>query len=940
MSSSSSQQQQSQTVRIPMRVTKANSSDLDLDLEGAEEDDAFVADEDSPSKSAGGGATRIFNKLDLRVNSVGGRIAMLLRNPQVLMFTLGAMLMLIIILAVAGSKPPARDGSYLTYVGGEIAIEHVDKKNKIVLAKAVDVKDAWRHSFYSEYYRYDVEGKVAMPMTSSAPTKSIPDDIGSGMIGLTVWSPTGHSLAWVRDNDIYVTVNPTTEVRITTDGSENIINGIADWVYEEEVLASHDAMWFSPDGTRLAYIKFNETKVPDFRLQNYFQHQYPKELTVKYPKAGAPNPVATLHIATPSASDAVSRDVEIVFDPAYPDEDRLIVEVKWATANDTLLVRMMNRVQDSQRLFVVHAVNDTWQATKVREEQNSDKAWFTLLQPITVIPPAPSLGRAHPTYLELKENDAGFMHIAYFDSLIEAKPTTWLTSGPFEVTEVSAVNAQKGIVYFMSTEQGSTQRHLYSVSLDGSGKVQLTPPKGIDWGASVRSWNVTSRGSRSGSGSGSNKDGGGIEVRIQDGENEGIGAFGGYVGYYDVSFSPGCSYYLLSYRGPDVPFQKLIGVEDHTVDEFLKKNENVGTNLLAYQMPKESFLSIPLASTNGSVEVNARMLVPNDFNPKGRKKYPLLVKVYGGPNSQYVKQTYEISFETAMASEGFVVVTIDPRGTGFKGRGFRTVVSGHLGLYETQDVIEATKYLIDKGFIDKSKVAIWGWSFGGFVTAKVIEANSGVFSVGMAVAPVTDWKYYDTVYTERYMKTPQINNDGYEKSAVTNMDGFKQAEFLLVHGTFDDNVHFQNSARLVWEFTTKQVRTYRSQFFTDSDHSMGAGQAFGELMNLLHDFVLEKFSLDCNEKSKGIFGKRDLTLIDGSGRSSQVKVGRRLDLINGREESGRGQLHRRSGSGNDDVSKSARDFGNRKVPEWEVFGKDERNVGMLKGALVDVSNEI
>ncbi|KAJ1567703.1 hypothetical protein HK405_005055, partial [Cladochytrium tenue] len=764
---------------VQMLTVGGNDSDTDAD--------SFDGN-DAGGRTAGTGpdsGTRMFRKLDIRVrvNSIGVRLAHFLRNPRVLMAVLGALLIAIVLVAVSGQDNPDKDGSYThREPNGDIILMHVASSEKRTLAKSQDLKDAW-----------------------------------------------------VRDNDIYVTMDTTTEIRLTSDGSSDIINGVSDWVYEEEVLNSHAAMWFSSDGTKLAYLKFDDSGVPDVHLQRFFTGSagasvYPLEVSLKYPKAGKPNPVVTLHIATPSSSTMARRDSTVRFedpDDLFPDEDRLIVEVKWVS-NSELIVRMMNRVQDAQRLFyVTHRDSDgaDWIARKIRDETNEDESWFPRLQAITVIPPLPSLGRKNPSYIELREDDEGFTHLAYYDSVTDSVPSAWLTRGSWEVTDVAAVDPQRGLVYFLSTEEGSTQRHLYSVTLDGTSKTRLSPPQnGPDWGASVRTWNTTRAKARP------SLRHMGVELPLSE-EDEGLGDEVGKVGFYSASFSPAAGYYLLTYEGPDVPWQKVIGVDDD-VDAFKTKNKDLANTLRGLAMPRQSFFTVPV---DDGVDVNVKLIVPHDFDRK--KKYPLLVKIYGGPNSQTVKQVYEVSFEQRMVADGFVALFIDPRGTGARGRAFRSVVSKHLGLYEAHDIIAATRHVVDLGFIDKTRVAIWGWSYGGFLSSKVIEADSGVFTKGIAVAPVIDWKFYDSIYTERFMKTPQLNPEGYDKSAVKEMDGFKHVDFLLVHGTYDDNVHFQNSAMLVWQFTQQKVRTYRSQFFPDSDHSMSAAGAFDELHALLRSFL-------------------------------------------------------------------------------------------------------
>ncbi|KAJ3038694.1 hypothetical protein HK097_003092 [Rhizophlyctis rosea] len=745
------------------------------------------------------------------------------------------------------------DGTYLHREGDDIYLMHIEFGNKTVLATAEELVDpngnpirprevlisfdakyllleteyvkGWRHSFFAEYWIFNVAEKKASRLTTSKSDKEIPEEIGGGKVALAVWSPKSHHVAWVRENDLFVKVNAELEVRITNDGSKDVINGITDWVYEEEVYGAHEALWFSPDGSRLAYLKFNETLVPEYRLQLYMHekenNQYPTDVGIKYPKAGAPNPVVTLHIATPSSPNVTARSVPVNFtSPLYfPDEDRLITEVTWIGENDKLLVRVMNRVQDVQRLFLVEyvqGVNGTqsdWVGRIVRDESTGDGGWFNKLQPLTYIPPSSAVGRQNPSYLELMEDAKGYTHLAYFADVSDKEPKAWLTSGEWEVTGVVGRDADKGVVYYLSTEEGSTQRHLYSVHLDGSTKLQLTPPKNVTYTPVIPTYNSTD-----------------IDKKKPVGE----------VGYYNVGFTPKCEYYHLQYNGPDVPFGVVVRGDGGWGQE-VTSNQRLREDVGKYAMPMQKIFTIN--NTNGDA-MNARMLVPANFDPSGNTKYPVLMRVYGGPSSQTVSHQFGIDFMTAVASAGFISISVDGRGTGFKGREYRTGVSKRLGKLEVEDQITAAKWLAGQEWVDEERIGIWGWSYGGYMTSKTIEANSSVFALGMAVAPVTDWRFYDSIYTERYMKTPLQNSDGYEESAVTDMEGFRHAQFLLVHGTGDDNVHFQNTASLIWSLTGARVRNYRVQTYTDSDHSMGANGANMEVYILLWEFLMKGFGVD------------------------------------------------------------------------------------------------
>eukprot|EP00842_Homolaphlyctis_polyrhiza_P004652 jgi/Hompol1/5188/HPOL_004208-RA len=596
--------------------------------------------------------------------------------------------------------------------------------------------------------------------------KQIPDEIGSGKTAIAAFGSTGHSVGWVRDNDLYVTISEETEVRITTDGSKNTINGIADWVYEvvhvclwclEEVLAQSRAFWFSPDQSRIAFLKFNETLVKDYMLQYYAKYgesQYPKQLDVKYPK-------------------------------------------------------------DLQKLFMITGSEQNgtvfWTSTLVRSEQTPDGAWHNNLRPLTYLPPSQAVGRKNPSYLEIMDDPNGYAHLAYFSNIAQKEPTTWITSGAWEVSEIVGLDHDQGIVYFLSTEQGSMERHLYSVHLDGSSKQKLTPPKDIKYRTLVPMLNQT------------------------------IGRPVGDVGWFQPAFSPGCRYYMLGYLGPDIPFISLY----KTGSDWNREISNFSDYrqlMQKYALPQTMYTTIK--NTLGD-DMNAKIIVPSDFDPSGAVKYPVLFQVYGGPTSQTTQQIFRLDFPLSMALYGFIVVQVDGRGTGFKGRKFRSSVSRHLGLHEVEDQVEAAKWIVRQGFADEKRIAIWGWSYGGYMAAKTIEANTGVFAVGMAVAPVIDWRYYNTIYSERYMKTPARNPDGFSTSAVKDMTGFHKSKFLLIHGTADDNVHVQNSAVLVWRLTGSGVPSsqFRVSYYTDSDHGIYDNGANEQVFDLLKSYVCSAFGV-------------------------------------------------------------------------------------------------
>ncbi|KAI8367711.1 dipeptidyl peptidase IV N-terminal region-domain-containing protein, partial [Blakeslea trispora] len=657
-----------------------------------------------------------------------------------------------------------RDGIY-TYRdpnSNDILLESIEDRKSQVFVQEKDLK--WRHSALFNAYIFHVSSKKMTPLSSATNVHSEP------RISYAVWSPTGHQLAYIMDNDIYIT-DLVKHQRITFDGSKTIFNGIPDWVYEEEVLASNFALWWAPDSSHVAYLKLDETKVPEYQVQMYtsdYNASYPKQDNIKYPKAGAPNPLVSLHVYSLSFNKTItatsSKESNVFFSnqhhvQEFDEEDRLIVDVAWATDSHThLLFKQTNRIQDHQitnmiQVDSVHLENSTIRS--VHEYKPTDGGWIDVSQSMVHLPSANNSTQS-VSYLDILDNKQGFAHLAIITVTKEKVKTTWLTNGSWEVVSGTVqVDSKRQLVHFISTERSPHERHLYKLSLKDrrSSRTCITCPSDPEEHA-----------------------------------------------YYTASFSPQSGYYILNYEGPDVPTTVVKKVDDDDFHAVLQNNTALKTLLKKYDLPKMHMKTI----SSGGVEMTAMEVLPADFDVK--KKYPVLFHVYGGPGSQLVSYRFELSWQTFIASQlGFIVVTVDGRGTGFQGRKYRMGVRGRLGELETIDQVNAAKHWAQLDYVDEYRMAIWGWSYGGYMTSKVIESNDGVFSTGMAVAPVTDWRYYgkaplfntiasyssiiylDSVYTERYMKTPSMNPEGYTQSAVNKMEGFKNARYLLAHGTGDDN---------------------------------------------------------------------------------------------------------------------------------------------------------
>ncbi|KAL5339243.1 dipeptidyl peptidase IV N-terminal region-domain-containing protein [Aspergillus crustosus] len=640
----------------------------------------------------------------------------------------------------------------------------------------------WRHSYTGRYWIFDVETQTAEPLD--------PDNI-EGRVQLALWSPKSDSISFVRDNNLYLRkLSSKKVVTITKDGGEQLFYGVPDWVYEEEVFSGNSVTWWSEDGSKIAFIRTNESAVPEFPVQYFLSRpsgknpapgleNYPEVREIKYPKAGAPNPFVSLQFY-----DVEKAEVFTVDTPEdFGDDDRLIIEVVWATGN--VLVRTTNRESDTFKIFLIDTNERNSTLIRIQDVSELDGGWVEPTQSTRFIPADPENGRPHDGYLDTVIYE-GFDHLAYFTPLDNPEPIL-LTSGEWEVVDApTAVDLTRGLVYFIATKESPTQRHLYRVQLDGTNLQPLTD---------------TSK-----------------------------------PGYYGVSFSEGTGYALLSYKGPSVPWQSIISTTEGdkpTTLKTIEDNAKLARLVEEYSLPTEIYQNITIDGF--TLQVVERL--PPHFNPA--KKYPVLFHLYGGPGSQTVDRKFTVDFQAYVAATlGYIVVTVDGRGTGFIGRKARCIIRGDIGYYEAVDQIETAKHWAKKPYVDESRIAIWGWSYGGFMTLKTLEQDAGeTFQYGMAVAPVTDWRFYDSVYTERYMHTPQHNPKGYDNTSISDMSALQNAvRFLVIHGASDDNVHIQNTLTLIDKLDLSSVQNYDVHFYPDSDHSIYFHNA--------HAMVYERMSLN------------------------------------------------------------------------------------------------
>ncbi|KAH6915679.1 dipeptidyl-peptidase [Coprinopsis sp. MPI-PUGE-AT-0042] len=699
-----------------------------------------------------------------------------------------------------------------------IADWQVSPDMKSILVKA-DYRKQWRHSSFGNYYVHVIASKETFPV--------IPPSNPS-LTAYATWSPTGDAIAYVVENDLYIlpTASPSAKsIRVTSSGNASLFHGVPDWVYEEEIFSSDFALWWSPDSNKVAFLAFDETAVPEYTFPIYNPTEdastvvpYTTDVVMKYPKAGYPNPLVSVHVFDlarymdmhPDADGEADADANADF--PFPDEtltldwdgrhapkDSVIMDITWVS-NNTLLLKEVNRNADDGSVVLFDLQSTTpsrsAQGDVVRKlgknGEQGDDGWIDADQTVHPV----NFEGAEPAYLDVVPSKEGFNHIALFSPATSGEPK-WLTTGEWEVTALHAVDLERRLVYFIAAKPASTQRHLYSVQL----------PEDL---STVTATNDP--------------------TALTDASKP---------GYFSTNFSPNAGFYVLSYQGPNVPWQKIIQVGNTAFNYDLTTNDRLKNITAEYEAPTKTWSTI----VSDGYELNAVELRPPHFDDSGRTQYPVLFHVYGGPFSQMVDYRFSRSSWANYVVCGleYVLVLVDGRGTGYKGRKLRNTVKNNLGFFETIDQIEAGKQWAKKPYIDKKRIGIWGWSYGGFMSSKVVEANAGVHSLAMAVAPVTSWRLYDSIYTERYMNLPDLNPGGYVNASISNVTAFNNFNYLLAHGSGDDNVHYSNSAHLLDMFTQAKVRGFRFRMFTDSDHSIARRGANREIYEFLTSFLSEKW---------------------------------------------------------------------------------------------------
>ena len=591
------------------------------------------------------------------------------------------------------------------------------------------------------------------------------------------FAPRGDRVAWVRygEYNLYVEDLATGRLtKLTSDGSRTTINGTFDWVYEEE-LGLQDGWRWSPDGQSIAYWQLDASGVRDFALYNTTDSLYAHDVEVQYPKAGQTNSAARVGVV--SAAGGATRWIEIPGDP----RNNYIARMEWAppvergAGSRELVIQHMNRLQNT--LHVMLADAQTGAVRTVFTEQ--DSAWVEQFDELRFV----NAGR---DILWLSER-SGWTHLYLFPRSGTGAPKA-VTTGNYDVLGVAGVDTVGGWVYFAASPDNPTQRYLYRASYTRPGR---SAPE-----------------------------------RLTPASQAGINGY---------NASPNFRFAVHNYSRFGVPpTMELVSLPDHRSLRTLVDNAALKAKVAALRLGPTEFTQVDIG--NG-IRLNAYLIKPPGFDPA--KRYPVFFTVYGGPGSQTVLDGWggpNFLWHEMLAQRGYIVASVDNRGTGARGRAWRKIIYGQMGVVETKDQAAAARAIGRLPYVDSTRIGIWGWSYGGFMALNTITQAPDVYRMAIAVAPVTHWKFYDSIYTERYNGLPQDNAAGYDRGSPITYAKNLRGKLLIVHGSGDDNVHYQNTEAMVNALVAAN-RPFQLMVYPNRTHSISGGPTRQHLFTLLTEFV-------------------------------------------------------------------------------------------------------
>ncbi|NNT70683.1 prolyl oligopeptidase family serine peptidase [Flavobacterium sp. IMCC34852] len=627
---------------------------------------------------------------------------------------------------------------------------YVFSKDEKQLLIANNSNPIFRHSFTADYFLYN--------LTTKKLTKVLEQ------VQEPTFSPDGSKIGFAKANNLFVYDVASAKVtQVTSDGKKNsIINGITDWVYEEEFAFVRAYDW-SADSKKLAYIRFDESEVPEFSMNVFKKNLYPTVETFKYPKAGEKNALVSLHVY-----DVTSATAKVINLGNY--NDFYIARMEWTNDANVLSAQVLNRHQDNLDLLFIDSTTGT--AKVVLNEK--DKAYVDVTDNLTFL--------KDNSFIWTSEKD-GYNHIYLYDKTGKLK--NQVTKGNWEVTAYYGFDEKNKTIFYQSVENGSIVRDVYRIGLDGKNKIKLSKQ----------------------------------------------------VGTNGATLSPNFEYFINRYSSATQPtVYTLNSAKDGKQIQSIVDNKALAEKIKKYDLPVKEFFEL---TTEKGHKLNAWMIKPKDFD--ATKKYPVFMFQYSGPGSQEVANNWLDSNDMwfmMLAQQGYIVACVDGRGTGFKGAAFKKCTQKELGKYEVEDQIDAAKVIGNYAYVDKTRIGIFGWSYGGFMSSNCLFKGADVFKMAIAVAPVTNWRFYDSIYTERYMQTPQENASGYDDNSPINHVSKLKGNFLLIHGTADDNVHVQNTMQMV-EALVQANKQFDWAIYPDKNHGIYGGKTRIQLYNKMTNFIKE-----------------------------------------------------------------------------------------------------
>jgi dipeptidyl-peptidase-4 len=609
-------------------------------------------------------------------------------------------------------------------------------------------QQVWRQRTKGTYYVYDLQSERLVPLSR-----------GEGWQQFAKISPDGQRVGFVRNNDLFVVDLATgQETQLTRDGSDTVINGTFDWVYEEE-LGLQDGWRWSPDGKRIAFWQLNQSPVPVFHWIDNLGGQYSRPVALRYPKPGEPNSRVRVGVIDVAGGSTRWMDTG---------EAEYLARMEWAESADELVIQRMNRLQN--RIDVLLADANTGRSRTLFSD--TDSAWVDVDDDLTFV-------RGGREIIWSSERE-GFNQLYLYGR--DGRQIRKLTREAWDVTAVNGVDERGGWVYFTGTGGNAAERHLYRVKLDGSGLQKLTREPGTHY----------------------------------------------------ASVSPDGRRFVDVYSRAGVPAVSRLHNADGSVIRTLRDNARVQQNLTAAGLRQPEFFRV---RTPDGAEMNALMIKPANFDEK--RKYPVLFYVYGTPGAQTVTDAWGGSrymWHQLLAQKGYIVVSVDTRGSSNRGRAWEKAGYGRAGVQVTDDLMTAARYMGSLPYVDAGRIGMWGWSGGGYTTGLSLARGGDLFKAGVSVAPVTDWRLYDNIYTERFMGLPQQNQAGYDATSVIKQaDGFR-ANYLLVHGTADDNVHFQNSVHLA-DALQRAGKQFSFMLYPNKNHAIPGAQTQLHLFTMMTDWL-------------------------------------------------------------------------------------------------------